>query len=104
MTTEQKYHDEEKCENGEPDEKRIVVLKRAKCRARIGDVDQIKETRNDGARLPWRDRDKHERFGQLIKKVKGKRNEEDEFHVVLLRLVMSSGVETSLIINLSREQ
>jgi hypothetical protein len=68
------------CDNGNNDEESVVALKRSKCRAGIGDVNQIEEVRHDNARFVRADGPQHHLLRQLIQSVERKREEEDESH------------------------
>jgi len=43
----QQHRDNNQCHNGNNDEEGVVALKRSKCRAGIGDVNQMEEFRDD---------------------------------------------------------
>ena len=70
-------------DDGNQNEKSIVAPERSKGRARVCDVNQTEEIGDDNACLIRVDQTHDQLFAPLIKSVEGKREEKNEFHVVI---------------------
>jgi hypothetical protein len=100
-----KNQNNEKRDRRNYDEESVVVPEGTKRRAGIGYVNQNKEIRYYRAPRPLRTNESQDQlFCPLIERVDREREKEDEFHIFPAIFVMSSGVETSLIVSFNGER